>query len=380
MKRTHKEKGLNIFVNRFLGSIKRIQCVGQTGYIKIKKANFPDRYFRKYIKENFDKDRDGILSSDEINNITNILVVCNQNITSLQGIEHFPNLMSLTYFQTGITELDITKNTALTELLCYGAGITELDVSNNPELTELNCSNTGITELDVSKNTALTSLSCWSTGITELDVTKNTALTELWLDSTGITSLDVSQNIELDKLSCYKTEITELDISNNKKLEYLGCSCTGIEELDISQNNKLEVLDCSGTGITELDVSQNLLLKNLECGWSKITGLNVSMNTKLEHLQVLSTNLTWLHIGDNLNLSIEKSESTIDLGSIGKTFNIGEVFPGIDPSRITSINGATLDKEKGIVSGYVNGSTIKYTYDCGTSKNGTERLDVTLTL
>ena len=363
MKSGHKEKELNHFfirvVNRFLGNRKRTQRVEQTGYIKIKKVNFPDRHFRQYIKENFDKDGDGILSSDEINSITRINLYYTEKTSNLKGMEYFPNL---------------------TYLACGGESITSLDVSENKELKELFFPKTDIISLDVSKNTVLETLFCLGSKIKKLDISQNQKLKRLECSYTGITELDLSQNIELDKLSCYKTEITELDISNNKKLEYLGCSCTGIKELDISQNNKLEVLHCSGTGIKELDVSQNKELHTLWCNDTGVASLDLSQNQKLVDLDIQDTNLSWLHIGENPNLSIEKSESTIDLGSIGKTFNIEEVFPGIDPSRITSINGATLDKEKGIVSGYVNGSTIKYTYDCGTSKNGTESLDVTLTL
>ena len=336
MKRTHKEKGLNIFVNRFLGSIKRIQCVGQTGYIKIKKANFPDRYFRKYIKENFDKDRDGILSSDEINNITNIGVVRNQNITSLQGIEHFPNLMSLTCFQRGITELDVSKNTAL---------------------TWLSCSNTGITSLDVSKNTALRDLYCDRTGITELDVSNNTALTKLWLYSTGITSLDVSNNTALRDLYCDRTGITELDVSNNTALTKLWLYSTGITSLDVSNNTALTELRLDSTGITSLDVSQN---------------------TALEMLVGENNDLAWLNIGDNPNLYVSIDDSNIDLGEVVGTFNITEVFPGIDIDKITITGGASLDNATGVVDGYVNGTPITYTYDCGTSMHGSETLSVIL--
>ena len=380
MKRTHKEKGLNIFVNRFLGSIKRIQCVGQTGYIKIKKANFPDRYFRKYIKENFDKDRDGILSSDEINNITNIGVVRNQNITSLQGIEHFPNLMSLTCVQTGITELDVSKNTALTSLDCYdNKELTRLILDGANALTTLNCYSTGITELDVSNNTALTNLDCSNTGITELDVSKNTALRGLTCWNTGITELDVSKNTALTWLGCSNTRITSLDVSKNTELTALYCDSIGITELDVSKNTALTDLWCYNTGITELDVSKNTALTELWLDNTGITSLDVSKNTELKLLIAENNDLAWFNIGDNQNLYVSIDDSNIDLGEVVGTFNIEEVFPGIELNRITMKSGAILDKTTGIVSNYVNGTPIRYSYDCSTSFHGAETLEVTLT-
>ena len=59
---------------------------------------------------------------------------------------------------SSITSLDLSQNTALTDLYCYNSGITSLDLSQNTALTNLNCSYTGITSLDLSQNTALTNL------------------------------------------------------------------------------------------------------------------------------------------------------------------------------------------------------------------------------
>ena len=144
------------------------------GDVVINEANFPDPAFRERLSNGyyatsgyirFDTNRDGILSSDEINNITSIDIGFT-NIASAKGIEHFSNLRYLYCSNTNITELDVSKNTALINLDCYNTGITELDVSNNTALKNLNCYNTGITELDVSNNTALTNLNCYNTGIT----------------------------------------------------------------------------------------------------------------------------------------------------------------------------------------------------------------------
>ena len=243
--------------------------------ISIDEINFPDAVFREYIKNNFDTDGNGVLSRDESNNITSIDVSHNQNITSIVGIEHFFNL------------------------------------------THLNCGGTGITSLDVSKNTALIELNCGGTRITNLDVSKNIALTDLYCSFSRIISLDVTNNIALERL------------------------------------------ECSATDITSLDVSKNIALVSLD---------------------VYSNSLAWLHIGDNSSLNSPWLEDlrAIHLGEIYNTFNIREIFPGIDPNRIQSINGASLDKTTGIVSGYTDGTPITYTYDCGTADNGTVILDVTL--
>ena len=351
------------------------------GDVEINDKNFPDAAFRQYISTQFDIDKDGILSSDEITNITRIRVSSNKNVTSVEGIEYFPNLESLVCYQTNITTLDVSKNTALTSLDCSYTGITELDVSKNTALISLNCDNTGITELDVSKNIALTNLDCGYTGITELDVSKNTALTNLDCGYTGITELDVSKNTALTSLDCNMTVITELDVSKNIALEYLACSGNrALTRLILDGAIALTDLGCHFTGITELDVSKNTALTSLDCDATDITSLDVSKNTALVYLGVNNNSLAWLHIGDNSSLNSPWFEElrAINLGAIYNTFNIREIFPGIDPNRIQSINGASLDKTTGIVSGYADGTPITYTYDCGTADNGTVILDVTL--
>jgi Leucine-rich repeat (LRR) protein len=63
--------------------------------------------------------------------------------------------------------------------------------------------NTKLTRLDVSKNTALTNLDCTNNQLTSLDITKNTALTKLNCSSNQLTSLDVSKNTALTQLGCY---------------------------------------------------------------------------------------------------------------------------------------------------------------------------------
>ena len=104
-----------------------------------------------------------------------------------------------------------------------GGEITDIDVSGNTALKELYCSyNSFLSNLDVSKNTALTKLCCYNNGITSLDVTKNTKLRELFCYGNGIANLDVSKCSELEILECSKNAITELDVSNNKKLKILS--------------------------------------------------------------------------------------------------------------------------------------------------------------
>lgn len=102
-----------------------------------------------------------------------------------------------------VTSIDVSHNTALTILYCYGNRFTSLDVSHNTALTGLYCDGNRLTSIDVSHNTALTILNCKGNKLTSLDVTNNKALTILSCVENQLTTLDVSHNTALTGLYCY---------------------------------------------------------------------------------------------------------------------------------------------------------------------------------
>ena len=393
-----------------------------SGNIDINETNFPDKEFRDWIKTNITGADDDVLTPDEISNITSIDVNNKSEIKNLRGIEHFTALEELECSSTGITTLDVSKNKQLTKLYCGDIGITTLDVSKNKQLTKLYCGDIGITTLDVSKNEQLTELNCYNTGITTLDVSKNKQLTELYCNNTSITTLDVSKNKQLTKLDCGETGITTLDVSKNEQLTTLYCYYTGITTLDVSKNEQLTKLDCYNTGITTLDVSKNKQLTELHCNNTSITTLDVSENEQLTELDCYNTGITTLDISKNkqltlldcsntgtMTLDISKNEQLtyldctntplgfLKLGSLNvsndfyvpssttasltvtsASFDITQIFAGIDTAKISNIQGADLDGN--IVKGYSVGTPITYTYDCGTNNGIPVKLDVTLNL
>ena len=76
--------------------------------IKINEKNFPDPIFREYVKE-FDKNKDGKFSKEEIEKIFTILVARKQ-ITSLKGIEHFSQMTYLSCQSNQLKEINVSKN------------------------------------------------------------------------------------------------------------------------------------------------------------------------------------------------------------------------------------------------------------------------------
>ena len=190
--------------------------------IKIDENTFPDENFRAYILKKIDKDGDGYLSETEIAETTSI-TCADRSISSLKGIEYFVNVQLIDCSGYNLTQLDVSKNTALEDLLCSENNLTQLDVSENTALEVLYCSENNLTQLDVSKNTALEYLLCSENNLTQLDVSKNTALEYLDCSENNLTQLDVSKNTALEHLYCSENNLTQLDVSKNIYLRILSC-------------------------------------------------------------------------------------------------------------------------------------------------------------
>ena len=318
---------------------------------------FPDETFRKYL-EQFDKDDDGYLGTDERNAVKEIYVYT-KGVETLEGIEYFPKLEKLNCFNNQLTELDVSKNTALLDLVCGG---------NN------------LTSLDVSKNIALQELTCQDNNLTSLDVTQNTALKELHCDDNLLTSLDVSKNTKLRKLWCFKNQLTELDVSKNTALEDLNCSENNLTSLDVSKNTALLDLVCGGNNLTSLNVSKNPALDWLNCSENKLTSLDVSKNSVLTYLDCQNNQLTNLNVE---NTNIDPSVFLSDLYAQGNTYSIAvesnrafdlSTLPGFDASRASNWVGGTVDGNTLTVD--ENANQVTYTYDCGKGCNATFTLNV----
>ena len=189
--------------------------------VPIDADHFPDEAFRNYLLNanrylettKIDENGDHKLSEAERNAVDTIKVTDGYNgkkLTSLKGIEFFPNLRYLYCDENNLTSLNVSKNKKLEELYCDENNLNSLDVSQNTALEDLICSQNNLTSLDVGNNAALINLVCW----------KN-----------QLTSLDVSNNPELKFLNCDQNQLTSLNVENTSI--YLSNPYTGFH----AQNN-----------------------------------------------------------------------------------------------------------------------------------------------
>ena len=293
------------------------------GDVNINETNFPDTNFRQYVKDEFDKDGNEVLSADEIAAADTIFVT-GKPITSIEGIAYF---------------------TALTTLMCSNTKLTTLDTSYNTELVFLECNEVStLTSLNVSQNTKLKVLRCNDNALADLNLTNNTAL---------------------EKLECGGNEFTTLDLSKNTNLKYFGFFNGKLSSLDLTHNTNLEELYFCGNNFSTIDVSQNTKLKYLHLFGNQLITLDTSKNSNLQRLWVYTNPLTSMYLGDSGSIGEVKFDNLpypITVSTATRTFDL---------SRLT---GFKVDKASrwtnGTVSGNIltvdaNATTVTYTYDCG---------------
>ena len=296
---------------------------------KIPSEAFSDLLFEKYILQNFDIDKDGMISITEAMAVKEINCP-DMRITSLKGIQYFTELEKLNCSNNGIKDFDLTKNTSLKELYCDDCDFGEtIDISNNTLLERFHCSNNyniktlllknntnllelfcnnnhNLSSLDISFNKNLQILSCGDNpNLESINVKNNTNLKELYSGGLIITGLDSHSLLEkleltgtnvqtinikgspLKILDCYIDDLLSLDISGCNNLESLKLKCRNFNNrLNIKLDNcsSLKYIDLGEYWPESLDVSSCVSLKSLRGN----TDVDISRNTELEEVNVIN--------------------------------------------------------------------------------------------
>ena len=293
------------------------------GDVAINEANFPDENFRGYVKEKFDKNKDDILSAEEIAAVKDIHVE-GKPITSIEGIEHF---------------------TALEFLNCSKTKLPSLDTSHNENLVFLNC------------NSIPT--------LTTLNVSENTALKHLYCNDNPLTALDLTKNLALEKLECGDNKFTTLDLSKNTNLKYFGCFNSKLSSLDLTNNTNLEELYFCGNNFSTIDISKNTKLKFLHLFSNQLITLDTSKHSNLQRLWVYDNPLTSMKLGDSgstMEVKFDNKPYPIEVSAAEKTFDLN-TLPGFDVSKASDWKNGTVDGN--ILTVKEGVENVTYTYDCG---------------
>lgn len=178
-------------------------------YIKDK---FPDPVFRKWIEENADTNKDGIITPDELGVITKLdLDYTNQTSSNLAGLESL----------TGLEELSL-KN----------ASPINFDISNNKKLR---------------------TLSLWSVNMERFKVPSLSDLNTASLIECNINTADFRDCEAISAINIDRGTVRSVLLGNKPKLTSFKANDSQLESLDISACTKLYTLEVAGSKLKSLD-------------------------------------------------------------------------------------------------------------------------------
>ncbi|WP_309641028.1 T9SS type A sorting domain-containing protein [Flavobacterium sp.] len=249
------------------------------------------------------------LTSLNLTGLSNLKTVDSQscrNLTSL--ITTGTNAITrLNCSSCRLTALNVTGMLQLQFLDCsYNnnyidtTGLSALDLTGLTNLTELRCNANSITNLNVNHLLNLTTLECGENLLTSLDVAALTNLTRLGCPLNQLTALNVTPLIHLQTLACYQNPLNTLDVSTLVDLAYLYCNQNNISVLDLTNLTHLVYLECQFNQLTALDLTHQAYLVNLDCSNNLIPSLDLSYINNLNATQNFQPNQFKFSFNPNL--------------------------------------------------------------------------------
>lgn len=215
---------------------------------------FTDKNFKNYIIKNFDTDKNGELSQEEVDAIEVIkyeepsaiseggaISPENNGIASFKGIEGLKNLKEFSFITS--TTTGGSKSTVET-----------IDLSKNKKLESFNVRCLSVKSVNLEGLTALKSIKTGTcANIAEIKLGNNPELTEIYAFSNNLTSLDLSSCTKLKILTIYGNKLKTLDLSALKNIEQVDAGMGTLESITLPANSKITSLGLNNSKVKELN-------------------------------------------------------------------------------------------------------------------------------
>lgn len=234
-------------------------------------------------------------------------------LTSLAGIEAFPNLEILTLVGNKLDSVNMSQNEKLKYIYLDFNAFHKLDTSNNEDLIELATDNNE-NELEV-------------------DFTNNTKLEKLALPNSNVKEIELLNHPNLWRLSLARNSLTSIDLTSLKSLELLYIDNNELSSIDLSNNSKITEINLNFNNLQDIDISNLVELKYLNLGWNQLENIDLTKNINLEELN-LNSNL----FKDNIDVS--NCINLIKFSILGNEHNIKCIK--VNQQQLDAINGENV--------------------------------------
>ncbi|MCG2611311.1 T9SS type A sorting domain-containing protein [Flavobacterium sp. SM15] len=251
------------------------------GFAHAQIVNIPDANFKTALVNSncvdINNDQYGDLDADANNNgeielsealAVQNLIVFGSNISSLEGIQSFANLVVLSAGNNQIASFDGTGLINLKSLRLYNNQLTGLDVSNLPLLENLQCFENNLNSLNVLGLTHLKLLDFNSCQLTNISLSGLSSLEDLRCYSNQLSALDLNGLIGLKHLYCMGNQLTTLDFTGLLNLQDVNCRDNQLNQLDFSGNPLFEDLSCANNSLYYINIKNGRTHWNPDNDWS----------------------------------------------------------------------------------------------------------------
>ena len=228
--------------------------------------NFPDKNFRRFIRDTWCTDGSNVLSDALLDSVTE-MDCSGLGLKSLEGIELFTRLIKLDCSQNDLTKLSVSSITNLEELDCSDNRIVEIYATSNRHLVSVNCARNKLEALSVSNCRKLQVLDCSDNALNSLFVVDLLS---------PLTYLDCRNN----NLKFISSNITNGTGTYHLSPQYIELAYNPVDGLDITEElgNPEEILSIVTADGTSCEITNTVFFPESTDG-------NITITTKVYQQQ-----------------------------------------------------------------------------------------------
>lgn len=217
----------------------------------------PDANLRNYIKKT------AAAGADSFTNVqaaqyTGSFDLKGLKLSSIKGLEFFPNLYELDMSQCTFANLDLSAMTGLHNLLLnHATNLSTLNITGLNKLETLDIGSTKLKDFDLS--------------------TLPPTLKQLIVESVGYEAIDFSKWPDLEKININMNKLTTLDLSKCKHMKSIDATSNALTQVNIKGCSNIERFNSTyNSDLTSVDLSGCVNLKYLYLNGTKIGSLSVA--------------------------------------------------------------------------------------------------------
>ena len=299
---------LAVLVTACLGNVKSVESAGaeEEGPLAISRENFPDKNVRKVLSKDLDKNKDQILSREELAAAKELAFIYLKTIKSinLKGISKLKHVETVWVDAYDIKNLtEFKKMPQLTMLYVETSYSDSIDLSQNINLQDL--------RLDMPLN--------------KLDLKYNKKLQRVWLYNARIKNITVENLPELERLYLPYGRYKRVTVKNCPKLVKATMDSKKLKKLTMKTLPSLEVLKIANAKkIKSFKIPAFPNLKEFKIGTNgSLKALKIPSLPKLEVLTIGKNQIKKINFKKVPNLKeliVNKAKkiTKIDIGPLKK--------------------------------------------------------------